>query len=201
MALDVLACSGPRLHAYWCKSYRQFHTRKTYVVLPVAYNTDSCGVDRMNYIDIAESVVDGEGIRVVLFVSGCSEACKGCHNPSSWNYKAGAEYTQDTHAKLLKMLSAPHIQGLTVSGGHPLADKNWKEVMEIIKDVKRVLPEKDIWLYTAYTYDQLLLSEKNAVLHYIDVLVDGRFEESLKDSTLLYRGSSNQKLLKRNIDF
>ena len=155
----------------------------------------------MNYLDIIESTVDGEGIRVVLWIGGCSHVCLGCHNKASWDYKAGSLFTQDVEQKLYKMLNKSYIQGVTLSGGDPLADKNWKEVLTLLQRIKLHFPTKDVWLYTGYTLEEICCTEKKEVLECVDVLVDGRFELELKDSSLLWRGSNNQRILKRGFDF
>lgn len=155
----------------------------------------------MNYLDITESSVDGEGIRAVLFVSGCSEACEGCHNKASWDYKAGMLFEMYAFTQLEGMLKQDHIQGLTLSGGHPLADKNYKTVFELCKLVKTLYPHKDIWVYTGYTLEQIQAIDKKEILKYVDVLVDGRYDAALKDASLLYRGSSNQRVLRKGQDY
>ena len=150
----------------------------------------------MNYLNILDcSIADGEGIRVVLFVSGCSHHCLGCHNPESWNFNAGKEFTSDTLDKLCKLLDRDYIDGITISGGEPLAPQNRETVLEVCKTVKKKFPSKNIWVYTGYTMDEDQIKELKP---YIDVIVDGEFIQNLRDITLPFRGSSNQRIIKLN---
>ena len=160
----------------------------------------------MNYLDIMDcSVVDGEGIRVVLFVSGCSHHCIGCHNPESWDPDNGKEFTDKTVRTILKLLARPYIDGLTISGGDPLFIDNCKDVLKLCKVVKDTLPNKTIWLYTGYTYEEIVdtvtdnhyhQNIANTILGYVDVLVDGKFILQERDITLPFRGSKNQRIVK-----
>ena len=160
----------------------------------------------MKYLDIMDcSVVDGEGIRVVLFVSGCSHHCPGCHNPESWNPDNGKEFTDKTIATILKLLDRPYIDGLTISGGDPLFIDNCEDVLKLCKAVKDNLPDKTIWLYTGYTYEDICDSITDfyyhkgvscKILDCIDVLVDGEFVQEERDITLPFRGSRNQRIIR-----
>ena len=148
----------------------------------------------MKYLNILDcSIADGEGIRVVLFVSGCPHHCLGCHNPESWNFNAGKDFTSATFNKLYELLSRDYIDGLTISGGEPLAPQNKPQVLEICKAVKEKYPDKNIWVYTGYTIDESLATELKP---YVDVVVDGEFIQNLRDITLPFRGSSNQRIVK-----
>ena len=148
----------------------------------------------MNYLNILDcSIADGEGVRVVLFVSGCPHHCLGCHNPESWNFNAGKEFTPSTLSKLYELLSRDYIDGLTISGGEPLAPQNIEVVLEICKNIKNKFPNKNIWIYTGYTVDEELEAKLKP---YVDVVVDGEFIQSLRDITLPFRGSSNQNIIK-----
>ena len=159
----------------------------------------------MNYAKIDKvSVADGIGIRTVLYVSGCSLHCKGCHNPECWDHSFGKPFTEDTMQELLLDLKEDYIQGVTISGGHPLDSYNLPEVYEIVKRIKMVYPNKDIWCYTGFRLDaELKLSLENPktkdfminMLRLIDVLVDGPFIEKLKNPGLRFRGSSNQRII------
>lgn len=162
----------------------------------------------MNYAKIDKvSVADGIGIRTVLYVSGCSLRCKECHNPECWDYSFGKPFTEDTMQELLFDLKEDYIQGVTISGGHPLDSCNLEAVYKIVKRIKMVYPNKDIWLYTGYTWEEILELEQlyedhevNGIspfdiVKYCDVIVDGRYMEDLRDITLAFRGSSNQRII------
>ncbi len=147
----------------------------------------------MRYLNILDcSIADGEGVRVVLFVSGCPHHCLGCHNPESWNFNAGKEFTSFTIAKLCELLNRDYIDGLTISGGEPLAPQNKETVLDICKQIKEKFPNKNIWVYTGYTIDEKQIEELKP---YIDIIVDGEFVQNLRDITLPFRGSSNQRIL------
>lgn len=147
----------------------------------------------MNYCGIYKSsIADGKGWRTVLFVSGCSHACPGCHNKESWNRNYGHKFNQETLNTLIKELSKSEIEGLTLSGGDPLMEYNRDKVEEICKTIKTILPEKTIWLYTGYEWDEI---KKLNLLKYVDVVVDGKFILEQRDTTLAFRGSKNQKII------
>ena len=169
----------------------------------------------MNYAEINEcSVADGDGCRVVLYCSGCNLNCKGCHNPQTWDFNYGKEFTEDTMRELIKALSKPYIKGLTLSGGHPLDEKNLPVVNKIVEEVALLFPEKTIWVYSGYTWEEILKQDEfyeerkiNAisaldVLKNCDVLVDGTFIEEQVNLTLAYRGSDNQRIIdiKRSLE-
>ena len=161
----------------------------------------------MNYIKITKNdIANGRGVRCVLWVSGCDVHCKGCHNPESWDFCAGKSFDEMAMKELVEALSRPWIKGLTISGGHPLAYNNLPDVYQICKTVKEQLPEKDIWLYTGYElrahdfdksvdigWDNALLM--NHILAMCDVVVDGPYKEELRDISLKFRGSSNQRII------
>lgn len=144
-------------------------------------------------------VNNGEGCRVTLWVAGCTHHCKGCHNPQTWSFKSGREFTEDIKNKLYNVLKLPYIKGITLSGGDPL--DSFDDIFELVKDIKNSFNDKDIWLFSGYTLEDIQNSDKNIILEYIDVLVDGEFKEELKDLTLKFRGSSNQRILYKDIDF
>lgn len=144
-------------------------------------------------------VNNGEGCRVTLWVAGCTHHCKGCHNPQTWSFKSGREFTEDIKNKLYNVLKLPYIKGITLSGGDPL--DSFDDIFELVKDIKNSFNDKDIWLFSGYTLEEIQNSNKNIILEYIDVLVDGEFKEELKDLTLKFRGSSNQRILYKDIDF
>lgn len=146
----------------------------------------------MNYMKLETcNLVNGEGARVVLWVAGCSHYCDGCHNIETWNPNAGYKFTNDTLNKLLEYLSDKYIDGLTISGGDPLFDDNFEEVLEICKAVKKEFPQKNIWLWTGFTLKQLIDTNKDEIFQYIDYLIDGKYEKD-KPTSKKYRGSDNQ---------
>lgn len=164
----------------------------------------------MKYLDITTcSVTDGNGFRLILWCSGCEHHCDGCHNSQSWDIDAGNEFTEQTIEHILDELKHPYIYGLTISGGDPLHPDNIQDVLQLCKKVKRTYPEKNIWVYTGYTLDSFWAKEEqvvtddfdiwkvcaNTLLKYIDVLVDGKYVQELRDITLPFRGSSNQRLI------
>ena len=150
----------------------------------------------MNFHRIESSnLSNGIGWRVVLWVSGCTHHCEGCHNSETWDFNSGKLFTKTELHKILDFLSKPYIKGLTLTGGDPLALQNRDEILNIVKVVKGEYPEKDIWLYTGYEYEEIKDLE---ILKYVDVLVDGRFILSQRDITLPFRGSTNQKIIKLN---
>ena len=141
-------------------------------------------------------------MRTSLFVSGCSHHCKGCFNEIAWDYNYGEEFTSDVLLNnILKSLEPDYIAGLSILGGEPLDYKNINAVSTIVEVVRKSFPNKSIWVYTGYTYEELL--ERNnlftsLILNKIDVLVDGKFIEELKDISLKFRGSSNQRIIDMN---
>ena len=157
----------------------------------------------MNYGEIKNfDIANGEGVRVSLFVSGCTHHCKGCFNPETWNFGFGSVYTKETEDSIMKMLSFPYIDGLALLGGEPFEPDNQRELVKLLKRVRAELPDKDVWCYSGYIFDKELLSESRArcevtdeMLSLIDVLVDGEFKEELKDVSLVFRGSSNQRII------
>lgn len=159
----------------------------------------------MNCISIVGAdIANGEGFRVSLFVSGCARNCKGCFNLESHDPKAGQKFDIYTKEKIFKQLDKKWCKGLSVLGGEPLSklSDNRKQVIALCKEVKSKFPEKDIWLWSSYTKEEI---EKDAsmkdILKYIDVLVDGPFELDKKDLSLPFRGSSNQRILRKGKDF
>lgn len=145
---------------------------------------------------------NGIGIRVSLFVSGCTNKCKGCFQPETWNFNYGQEYTKETEDFIIKELSKAYYTGLTILGGEPFEPSNQKELINLIRRVKEECPGKTIWMYTGFTYDKDLVAGgcrytevTDEILDSIDILVDGRFEEELKNITLNFRGSSNQRII------
>ena len=157
----------------------------------------------MYYGKIRENdIANGNGIRITLFVSGCRNHCKNCFQPETWDFKYGSPFTKETEDHILDKLKNPYLRGLTVLGGEPFEPENQPDVLRLIKRVKTELPNKDIWCYTGYTIEELLSENSRChtrfteeLLSYIDTLVDGKFVEELKDISLNFRGSSNQRIL------
>ena len=146
-------------------------------------------------------VANGTGVRVVLFVSGCNHHCKGCHNKITWDPNNGKEFDENTKQEIFDQLDKEYVSGITFSGGDPLFEDNRQEVCDFILELKEKYPNKDIWLYTGYTIEELLRMHRitvNLILTTIDVLVDGPYIESLKDITYKWAGSTNQRILSHN---
>ena len=151
----------------------------------------------MNYEKIDKcSVSNGLGVRTVLWVSGCDIHCRNCQNPQTWDFNSGIPFTDDTMQEILYDLSKPYIKGLTLSGGHPLDPHNLPEVYKIVKRVKMVFPDKDIWIYTGYVWEDIIKDNTlKEILECTDVLVDGAYVDELRDISLAFRGSSNQRII------
>ena len=157
----------------------------------------------MNYGQILKAdAANGTGIRVSLFVSGCTNHCKGCFQPETWDFNYGKPYTKETEDFILGELSKSFYQGLTILGGEPFEPENQPEVVALIRRIKTELPEKDIWMFTGFTYEADLQRGQrkytevtDEILDAIDVLVDGRFILEQKNITLNFRGSSNQRII------
>ncbi len=159
----------------------------------------------MNYGEIKKvDIANGTGVRVSLFVSGCTHHCKGCFNPDTWNFNFGKEYTDETEDEIIEALRPSYIEGLSLLGGEPFEPENQKVLVKLLKRVKQELPEKNIWCYTGYLYEELTGEKPSRaftdttleMLSMIDTLVDGEFVEELKDISLQFRGSSNQRIIK-----
>lgn len=157
----------------------------------------------MYYGEIKKTdIANGEGVRVSLFVSGCTHRCEGCFNPETWNFCYGREFTQETKKELLNALSPDFINGLTLLGGEPFEPQNQRALVPFLKKVRERYPHKNIWCYTGYLFDEELLKDSRArcevtdeMLSMIDVLVDGEFRQELKNITLKFRGSENQRII------
>ena len=136
--------------------------------------------------------VDGPGVRFVVFTQGCNLRCGCCHNPETWNPNAGQLFDEAAKQELFQALSKPYIKGVTLSGGDPLYCDNIAEMTILCKEIKEKMPEKDIWCYTGFIFENIRDLE---IMDYIDVLVDGKFEKERKNIQLLFRGSENQRLI------
>lgn len=138
-------------------------------------------------------ISNGAFVGVSLFVQGCHFHCKNCFNEETWDFKGGYEWTQESKDKFLELMNKPYIKRVSILGGEPLADENIKDVVELMKEIKERFPDKDIWVYTGYTFS-VVKNKMPDVLQYADVIVDGRYIEELRDITLKFRGSSNQRI-------
>ena len=148
----------------------------------------------MNYCGLKKNdIANGDGVRVSLFVSGCRNHCKGCHNPEAWDFGYGQHFTKETEDEIIEALRPSWIQGLSVLGGEPCEEENEEILIPFLKRLRSELPMKDIWLYSGYTYGMLRNDE---ILKYVDVLVDGPFLPEQKDISLAFRGSRNQRILR-----
>lgn len=137
-------------------------------------------------------MLNGEGIRTVLWVAGCEHACEGCHNPITWDAKGGLVFDEEAKQELFEELKRDYVSGVTLSGGDPLFIPNRDDITELCKEIRQKFPDKTIWLYTGYRYEQI----KNLpVVQLVDVIVDGRFVNSLRDVKLPWRGSENQRVI------
>lgn len=151
---------------------------------------------------ITADSANGTGIRVSLFVSGCTNHCKGCFQPETWDFAYGRPYTPDMEDRLMKELAKSYYDGLTILGGEPFELSNQRELVKLIRRLRKELPDRNIWMYTGFTYDKDLVPGgcryiecTDEILDSIDMLVDGRFIEELKNITLTFRGSENQRII------
>ncbi len=157
----------------------------------------------MNYADIKKAdIANGTGIRVSVFVSGCRHQCKNCFNQEAWDFNYGKEFTEKEIERVLDELDSPYVSGLSLLGGEPLEHANQKGLIPLVKRVKEKYPEKDIWCYTGFLFDQHVMEEMytkwdetKELLPYLDVVVDGKFEEEKKNLKLKFRGSENQRVI------
>ena len=147
----------------------------------------------MNYGKIKKvDIANGPGVRVSLFVSGCRNHCPGCFNPETWDFGYGEPFTKKTEKEIIKALRPSWIQGLSILGGDPMEPENQRALLPLLKRIRVMLPEKDIWLYTGYHLDSV---SSSPLLPYVDVVVDGPFMEAEKDISLAFRGSRNQRII------
>ena len=156
----------------------------------------------MNYGEIKKTdIANGIGVRVSLFVSGCLHRCPDCFNSMTWDFNYGNKYTKDTEDEIISLLSRPYIRGLTLIGGEPMEVQNQRTLAELVRRVKKELPEKDIWCYSGFTFEELTGESRarcdvtDDLLSMIDVLVDGRFDKEKKNISLRFRGSENQRII------
>lgn len=163
----------------------------------------------MHYCAIKKNdIANGPGVRVTLFVSGCDHHCKGCHNPQTWDPEAGQIFDDAAYEQIFKELSKDYVAGITISGGDPLYAGNIRQVRPLLYLIRTNFPNKTIWLYTGYAWEQLWHDDKfdveggivenqwrRAITVMCDVVVDGEYKESFRDLSLAFRGSSNQRLI------
>lgn len=157
----------------------------------------------MNYGEIKSfDIANGEGVRVSLFVSGCTHHCKNCFNKETWDFNFGKPFTKEVEDSIIEMLASNYIDGFSLLGGEPFEPQNQRVLTPFLKRIKENFPDKSIWCYTGYLFDDELLSESRArcectdeMLSLIDVLVDGEFVQDLYNITLAFRGSENQRII------
>lgn len=157
----------------------------------------------MNYANIKKlDVANGTGIRTTLFVSGCTHFCKNCFNEEAWSFNYGNEYTKEVEDEVIKALGNPVVRGLTLLGGEPMHPKNQKEVSKLIKRAKEEYPEKDIWVFTGFNFEKDILSkmykfipETRDIIDNIDVMVDGKYMDEIRNIKQYFRGSENQRII------
>lgn len=156
----------------------------------------------MNVANIKKvDIADGVGVRVSVFVSGCTHHCKNCFNPETWSFSYGTPYTEQTEQKILDALKPPYIRGLTLLGGEPFEPENQRVLVGLLRRVRAELPEKDIWSYSGYTFEELTGASRarcevtDEMLSLLDVLVDGEYVDEKRNLRLKFRGSENQRLL------
>lgn len=155
----------------------------------------------MNYHNITKcDMLNGEGVRVVLWVSGCVHACPNCHNQQTWSPNSGIPFDDKALEEIYAELENPYVDGITFSGGDPLHPKNYNTIFWLCSQIKQKFPTKNIWVYTGYDLDDVK-HVYGDILDYIDVLVDGKFIEKLKSPEKHWVGSSNQRVNRRGIDF
>lgn len=155
----------------------------------------------MRYAQIRKmDISNGKGLGISLFVQGCSRHCRNCFNPETWDFNGGKLYTSETKNTILKLLNNEHIKRISILGGEPMEEVNVTSVSDLIDSVRWVYGDtKSIWLYTGYTFEELVTKDKEVyrnILNKIDCLVDGAYIDELKDMSLQYRGSSNQRIIK-----
>ena len=158
----------------------------------------------MNYATIKNNdIANGPGVRVSLFVSGCTHRCPGCFNEVAWDFDYGTPFTQETVDTILEMMKPDYIRGLTLLGGEPFEPQNQGAILKLLRQVKAAFPNKSIWAFSGYLFEKDILGKRlgdweitREYLGYLDVLVDGPFIQELRDITLPFRGSSNQKIIR-----
>ena len=157
----------------------------------------------MNYAEIkSNDIANGPGVRVSLFVSGCTHHCPGCFNPETWDFNYGTPFTQETVDKILEYMEPSYVKGITLLGGEPLEQNNQRGLLPLLQQIHSKYPQKTIWSFTGYDFEKDVVGnmlthwpETKEFLSYLDVLVDGEFKEELRDLSLVFCGSSNQRII------
>lgn len=159
----------------------------------------------MNYGAIKKcDIANGVGVRTVLFASGCTHHCKGCFQPETWNFDYGERYTKETEDEIIESLRPDYVDGITLLGGEPFEPENQRELVKLLRRIKKELPQKTVWSFSGYTYEELTGDSRavcevtNEMLSMLDVLVDGEFVEAKRNISLRFRGSENQRLIDMN---
>ena len=159
----------------------------------------------MNYGAIKKcDIANGVGVRTVLFVSGCTHHCKGCFQPETWNFDYGERYTKETEDEIIESLRPDYVDGITLLGGEPFEPENQRELVMLLRRIKKELPQKTVWSFSGFTYEELTGDSRavcevtNEMLSMLDVLVDGEFVEAKRNISLRFRGSENQRLIDMN---
>lgn len=159
----------------------------------------------MNYGAIKKcDIANGVGVRTVLFVSGCTHHCKSCFQPETWNFDYGEKYTKETEDEIIESLRPDYVDGITLLGGEPFEPENQRELVKLLRRIKKELPQKTVWSFSGYTYEELTGDSRavcevtNEMLSMLDVLVDGEFVEAKRNISLRFRGSENQRLIDMN---
>jgi len=159
----------------------------------------------MNYGAIKKcDIANGVGVRTVLFVSGCTHHCKGCFQPETWNFDYGERYTKEIEDEIIESLRPDYVDGITLLGGEPFEPENQRELVKLLRRIKKELPQKTVWSFSGYTYEELTGDSRavcevtNEMLSMLDVLVDGEFVEAKRNISLRFRGSENQRLIDMN---
>ncbi len=159
----------------------------------------------MNYGAIKKcDIANGVGVRTVLFVSGCTHHCKGCFQPETWNFDYGERYTKETEDEIIESLRPDYVDGITLLGGEPFEPENQRELVKLLRRIKKELPQKTVWSFSGFTYEELTGDSRavcevtNEMLSMLDVLVDGEFVEAKRNISLRFRGSENQRLIDMN---
>ena len=147
----------------------------------------------MNYLTITHNdMLNGDGLRVVRWVSGCSLHCEDCQNKYSWNFNEGILFDERAKEEIFSELKKDYISGITITGGHPLEKQNIEEIEKLCKEIKLNFPNKTIWLYTGFVFEEI---KNYSILKYVDVLIDGKYDKELRDISLKWRGSTNQRVI------
>ena len=189
----TVAYPGALFFAYFllCKQKKVSRHRRNPIFKKSEFDLNKTKMNYLQYYPV--DIVNGEGTRCTLFVSGCTHGCKGCYNQKSWSFSAGVPFGSEMEEQILKDLKDMRIkrQGLTLSGGDPLHPRNIEALLPLVQRVKRECPDKDIWVWTGYKLEELDAYQRQ-MLPYIDVLIDGKFIQEQADPSLVWRGSANQ---------